>query len=1042
MAHSSVGRGGWVVSLFAAVALVAGCDDAPTTSAGGGGSMSQSTGSMNPTTTTGMMMTSSSTGPAPCTDASDCPMSATKCGTPVCNNGVCDTDDAPKDSACDDGGGQVCDGKGACVECTNVDFHCPPPANECELPACTAGKCVATPVSQSTPTTAGQTTGDCKLVVCDGMGGTEAVDDDDPLDDMNDCTMDTCVAGVNTPVNASPGAACATLGGKVCGSGSKAGTCVECITNASCTGGSVCDTSNDNFVCVPPSCMDGMKDGNETGLDCGGPTCGACANGQMCVGGGDCVSGFCSGGVCTACSTDANCPGTSYCDTGTGKCTADNVDGTTCTGNAQCTSGHCADGVCCDTACSGTCSACSAAKKGMGLDGVCEPYASGADPDNECAAMAASTCGTTGSCDGSGACALHPAATQCAPQSCVGSTFTPADLCNGMGSCVDGGTVGCGGYICNPATGACLATCVGDADCDGASYCTFTGQCLPKQTNGATCTMGKQCASNNCVDGVCCGSASCGVCQACNVSGSLGACANVPSGQVDVGTCSGVNVCNGSGGCVKSDGAGCATNAECLNAHCVDSVCCNTTCNSLCQACSAAKKGSGADGSCGNVASGTDPDNECAGTYSCGGSGACQSCSDNGKNGSETDTDCGGPTCTKCALGKMCMSSTDCLSNVCVASVCTNASCSDMLKNGAETDVDCGGASCPKCANGKMCLQGTDCTNGVCTGGICQAPACTDGVKNGTETDIDCGSTCPNKCVTGKMCSLGSDCVTGVCSGGVCQAPSCTDLVKNGLETDVDCGGTTCATKCANGKMCIVNADCTSNICSGGVCAAASVCGNGVVTGGEQCDDSNTSNGDGCSSGCLCESTRSITAGPGLNAAIADAAYDGTQASMTCVNVVVPALNGTCGQIITNVNVDLGMNHTYVGDLTIKLRSPGGTVITLMSLPGTMELADNGTEGGSNSGNLLNAFPIKFLTGGATSAESMGSSGTSVNVCQPVASGGDGLCQFSPNAGAATAGTLANLNTLTAAGTWQLCVGDSVSIDTGSIDLVRLNFTY
>lgn len=1028
-------RGLWSAGFFAAVALAAGCDDATTTSAGGGGSASQST-TATTTTSTGMTMTTSGTGGStPCMDAAtDCPQTGTKCATPVCNaDATCGTDDAPKDSACGDAGGQVCDGNGACVECTNVDFHCPPSTNECELPACTAGKCTATPVSQSTPTTAGQTSGDCKLVVCDGMGGTEVVDDDDPLDDMNDCTTDTCVAGVNTPVPIAPGTACTTNGGKVCGSGSKAATCVECISNASCSNGNVCDTSNDNFVCVPPSCMDGMKDGSETGVDCGGPICGACSNGQMCAAAGDCASGFCSSGVCAACGADANCPSTSFCDTSTGKCTADNTNGTSCTGNAQCTSGHCADGVCCDTACSGTCNACSAAKKGMGLDGVCEALSSGIDPDNECPTTSPSSCGTTGTCDGAGACAFYPASTQCAPASCIGTTLSPADSCNGMGACVDAGSMSCNGFICNPTADACLSSCIGDADCAAGNYCTFGGQCLPKQGNGASCTQNKQCTSNACVDGTCCGSASCGTCQACNVPGSLGACANVPAGQIDVGTCSGVNVCNGAGGCVKSDGVGCTTNGECLNAHCVDGVCCNSTCNSLCQACSAAKKGSGTDGTCGNVSNNADPDNECTGAFSCNGSGGCQSCADNSKNGTETDIDCGGASCPKCALGKMCMSSGDCLSNVCVNSVCTNATCSDMLKNGSETDVDCGGPSCPKCVNGKMCLQGTDCTNGVCTGGICQAPSCTDGVKNGTETDIDCGSTCTNKCADTKMCALGTDCVSGVCNGGICQTPSCSDLVKNGLETDIDCGGVSC-TKCANGKMCIVNADCTSNSCSGGTCVPMSVCGNGVITGAEQCDDSNLVSGDGCSGTCTCETTRQRVAGPGLALAIPDDGYNGTLASMACVNVVVSAVSG-CAQSITNLNVDLGVTHTFVGDLVFKIQSPAGTTVTLMSRPGLGETADDGTGCCGNAGSLTASSVIKLLGGAATSSENMGAGGSVV--CQ-----GDGICTFAPSAGAAPAGTLASFNGQTAAGTWKVCVGDAAATDAGTIDQVKLNFTY
>jgi hypothetical protein len=46
--------------------------------------------------------------------------------------------------------------------------------------------------------------------------------------------------------------------------------------------------------------------------------------------------------------------------------------------------------------------------------------------------------------------------------------------------------------------------------------------------------------------------------------------------------------------------------------------------------------------------------------------------------------------------------------------------CVDGVKNGTETDVDCGGLDCAKCALGKICLVATDCASSVCSGGKCQ----------------------------------------------------------------------------------------------------------------------------------------------------------------------------------------------------------------------------------------------------------------------------------------------------------------------------------
>ncbi len=45
-------------------------------------------------------------------------------------------------------------------------------------------------------------------------------------------------------------------------------------------------------------CANGVKDGAESDVDCGGGTCGACADGATCNGPADCVSGSCNNGVC------------------------------------------------------------------------------------------------------------------------------------------------------------------------------------------------------------------------------------------------------------------------------------------------------------------------------------------------------------------------------------------------------------------------------------------------------------------------------------------------------------------------------------------------------------------------------------------------------------------------------------------------------------------------------------------------------------------------------------------------------------------------
>ncbi|MBI5535716.1 MAG: hypothetical protein HY898_23495 [Deltaproteobacteria bacterium] len=203
-------------------------------------------------------------------------------------------------------------------------------------------------------------------------------------------------------------------------------------------------------------------------------------------------------------------------------------------------------------------------------------------------------------------------------------------------------------------------------------------------------------------------------------------------------------------------------------------------------------------------------------------SAKCQapSCTDNVKNGAETDQDCGGSKCPACADGKACLVASDCTSATCVGNVCQALTCANNTKDGTETDIDCGGSACPKCGDMSACLLASDCESGVCAIGTCLIPTCTDGVKNGGETDQDCGGPKCAQCGDLKGCASASDCVSGVCSSGLCQPPGCSDSVKNGKESDVDCGGGTCP-KCADQAVCKAASDCQSEVCTAGVCQVA-----------------------------------------------------------------------------------------------------------------------------------------------------------------------------------------------------------------------------
>jgi hypothetical protein len=222
----------------------------------------------------------------------------------------------------------------------------------------------------------------------------------------------------------------------------------------------------------------------------------------------------------------------------------------------------------------------------------------------------------------------------------------------------------------------------------------------------------------------------------------------------------------------------------------------------------------------------------------CGGSSApppppAPTCTDGTRNGAETGTDCGGPSCPRCANGAGCAGATDCLNGNCVAGTCRSPDCSDGLKNGSETAVDCGG-TCAPCADGLACGQPADCRSGVCSGGSCAAPACMDAVKNGDETGIDCGGSCAG-CLVGGTCAGGTDCASGACQDGSCRPATCANLAKDAAETDVDCGGPDCA-PCALTKACVGGNDCVSQLCQAGHCRPAT-CANGTKDGTETAVD-------------------------------------------------------------------------------------------------------------------------------------------------------------------------------------------------------------
>ncbi len=162
--------------------------------------------------------------------------------------------------------------------------------------------------------------------------------------------------------------------------------------------------------------------------------------------------------------------------------------------------------------------------------------------------------------------------------------------------------------------------------------------------------------------------------------------------------------------------------------------------------------------------------------------------------------------------------------------------------------------------------------------------------------------------------------------------------------------------------------------------------------------------------------------------AIPDDGYDGSIGSMACV--MVP---GTAGEI-ESVTVDLGLNHSWVGDLTVKVQSPAGTITTLQSRADYAEPADDGTGCCGDSDDLVAGSPVAYDDTAATSAEAMGVAGGVI--CQD-----DGICSYFPFPDTGPGTNLGDFVGEDGDGTWMVCVGDSASGDAGEICSSNVNLT-
>lgn len=270
--------------------------------------------------------------------------------------------------------------------------------------------------------------------------------------------------------------------GPVCGAGSCAAG-QHCATTADCnpkTVGIECKATPGSGAntCVPPNCFDKVKGGGETDTDCGGPECSPCAAGKACESNDDCdpvdsgrctnidattkigtcASAACDDGVKNGAESGTDCggePSTKYpaCK----RCPPQ----FTCTRQSDCDNVRCDAGVCQSPSCS---------------DGLLNGSEPALDCGATCLVSTGKLCEVSQKCDADVDCAsgwCDPTNKVCKSRSCTDGVK------NGPEGDVDCGAIcNLSSKLCPIGKG-----CNKDADCLSGQCSECTGKCIPEPQN-------------------------------------------------------------------------------------------------------------------------------------------------------------------------------------------------------------------------------------------------------------------------------------------------------------------------------------------------------------------------------------------------------------------------------------------------------------------------------------------------------------------------------------------------------------------------------
>ncbi|CAK9085396.1 Uncharacterized protein SCF082_LOCUS40458 [Durusdinium trenchii] len=311
----------------------------------------------------------------------------------------------------------------------------------------------------------------------------------------------------------------------------------SCLTDSDCLAAAICNATTLRCTPTPPlvQCNNGIRDGSESDVDCGGDECrilaqdslGAnarlCTIGAHCKVHADCDSGSCDAGVCASCQDgvknthegDVDC-GSPQCvdyyitfpeDTPANVSAAGNaddnglcLDGRTCTSREQCSSGIC-------SAATNTCVSCSNGvqdgdETGVDCGGkVCQkrcPIGVACQCQSDCITQRCSSNCASGTCDPGTCQPVFPVNASLDPETQLAFTHIYLECDDGEQS-VHETDIDCGGSLCMEIGRPCSDGMRCEVDTDCASTHCFRGVC-------ASCENGVQDGLETDVD---CGGAFC-----------------------------------------------------------------------------------------------------------------------------------------------------------------------------------------------------------------------------------------------------------------------------------------------------------------------------------------------------------------------------------------------------------------------------------------------------------------------------------------------------------------------------------------------------